>query len=242
MSTLSDPRFTITPDAVHIWHTGLESQSTAQRLEPLLSPDELQRAHRFRFAEHRRRFVIARGCLRQLLEQYLHSDAREFVFAYSPEGKPRLDVRHRTDLSFNVSHSGEMAAFAFTRGRNIGIDVELVRRDVDVEEIPKRFFSCAEQKWMSSLQGEAKFQGFFNCWTRKEAYVKAVGTGLSLPLRDFDVSLIPGEAAKLLATRPDASIAVGWDMASLDFGLEYSGAVIVEGSINKLEKREFFPF
>ncbi|HET8826771.1 MAG TPA: 4'-phosphopantetheinyl transferase superfamily protein [Terriglobales bacterium] len=242
MSTLPDSRFTLTPDAVHVWHANLESQSVAQRLEPILSPDEIQRANRFRFAEHRRRFIIARGCLRRLLEQYLQTDARDFVIAYSPEGKPSLDVRHRTDLKFNVSHSGEIAAFAFTLQRNIGIDVELIRRDVDVEEIPRRFFSCAEQKWMSSLEGEAKFQGFFNCWTRKEAYVKAVGTGLSLPLRDFDVSLMPGQAAKLLATRPDATIADRWHMAALDFGGEYAAAVIVDGSLNELEKREFFPF
>lgn len=241
MSTLPDPRFTLLAGAVHIWHADLESQPTAQSLEPLLSPDELERARRFRFAEHRRRFIIARGCLRQLLGAYLQSDAHELVFSYSAEGKPSLDVRHRTDLHFNVSHSGEIAAYGFTFGRNIGIDVELIRYDVDVDEIPKRFFSCAEQKWMSSLQGEAKYRGFFHCWTRKEAYVKAVGTGLSLPLRDFDVSLMPGQPAKLLATRPDASVADRWQMASLDFGSEYAAAVIVEGDINKLEEREFTP-
>ena len=241
MSTSLDPRFTLAPGAVHIWHTDLESQSVAQRLEPLLSPDELQRANRFRFVEHRRRFIIARGCLRELLGMYLGSAPCEFTFSYSPEGKPSLDVRHRTDLHFNVSHSGEIAAFGFTLGRNIGIDVELIRRDVDVGEIPKRFFSCAEQEWMSSLQGEAKFQGFFNCWTRKEAYVKAVGKGLSLPLRDFDVSLKPGDPPKLLSTRPDPAVAGRWHMAALDFGSEYAAAVVVEGNINQLEKQEFIP-
>lgn len=242
MNTLPDPRFILTPGAVHIWHSALENQSVAQRLEPLLSPDELARANRFRLVEHRRRFIIARGCLRKLLGTYLQSEARELVFAYSPEGKPSLDVRHGTDLCFNVSHSGEIAAFGVTLGRKIGIDVELIRRDVDVLAIPKRFFSCAEQEWMSTLQGEAKFQGFFNCWTRKEAYVKAVGTGLSLPLRDFDVSLMPGHPATLLATRPDASAADRWHLASLDFGLEYAAAVMVEGDIHHLEKREFIPF
>jgi 4'-phosphopantetheinyl transferase len=242
VSTLPDSRFNLARNAVHIWHTNLGSQSIAERLQPLLSPDELQRANRFRFPEHRRRFIIARGCLRRLLATYLQSDAREIVFAYSAEGKPSLDVRHQTDLHFNVSHSGEIAAFAFTLGRKIGIDVELIRRDVDVDEIPKRFFSCAEQKCMSSLEGEIKVQGFFNCWTRKEAYVKAVGAGLSLPLRNFDVSLLPGEPAKLLATRPDASVAGRWNLAPLDFGLEYAAAVIVEGELKQLEQREFIPF
>lgn len=242
MNTSVNSLFTLGPGEVHVWHASLESDDDARRLEPLLSRDEIQRANRFRFAQHRRRFVIARGRLRQLLEKYLQSDARGFAFVYSAEGKPSLDVRHQTDLRFNVSHSGEIAAVGFTLGRNLGIDVELIRRDVDVDEIPQRFFSCTEQEWMSSLQGEAKFLGFFNCWTRKEAYVKAVGTGLSLPLRDFDVSLMPGEPARLLATRPDPSVASRWDMASLDFGSEYAGTVVVEGIIKKLETRPFVPF
>ena len=241
MNTCLDPRLTLLHGEVHVWHTGLESEDTARQLEPLLSPDEIQRANRFRFAEHRRRFVIARGCLRKLLSAYLQNDAGELVFTYSGEGKPSLDFRHQTDLRFNLSHSGEIAAFAFALGRNLGIDVELIRRDVDVDEIPKRFFSCAEQEVLKTLQGEGKFQGFFNCWTRKEAYVKAVGSGLSLPLRDFDVSLRPGDEARLLATRPDQSLASRWSMASLDFGKEYAGAVIVEGKLEKLEVRQFDP-
>jgi 4'-phosphopantetheinyl transferase len=241
VNTSANSFFTLAVGEVHVWHAHLENEEDARRLEPLLSPDEIQRANRFRFAEHRRRFVIARGCLRQLLGKYLQCDARELVFAYSAEGKPSLDVRHRTDLRFNVSHSGEVAAFGFTLARNVGIDVELIRRDVDIDEIPKRFFSSTEQNWMSSLQGEAKVQGFFNCWTRKEAYIKAVGTGLSLPLRDFDVSLLPEGPARLLATRPDATLASRWHMASLDFGPEYKAAVIVEGKIDKLEDRQFIP-
>lgn len=241
MNTCFDPRFTLLPGEVHVWHTGLESEGDAHRLEPFLSVDEIQRANRFRFAEHRRRFVIARGCLRKLVSAYLQSNASELVFAYSDEGKPSLDVRYQTDLCFNLSHSGEIAAFAFALGRNLGIDVELMRRDVDVDEIPKRFFSCAEQEVLKTLQGKDKFEGFFHCWTRKEAYVKAVGSGLSLSLRDFDVSLRPGDDARLLATRPDPSLASRWSMASLDFGKEYAGAVIVEGRLEKLNVRQFDP-
>ena len=92
-----------------------------------------------------------------------------------------------------MSHSGEIAVFAFAIGRKVGVDVEYIRYDVDVEEIPPRFFSRMEQQTLGDLRGQPKFEGFFNCWTRKEAYVKAVGSGLSLPLRDFDVSLVPGE-------------------------------------------------
>lgn len=240
--TCFDPRFVLADDEVHVWRARLENDEDVSRLEPILSDDEIRRANRFRFAEHRRRFVIARGCLRQLLAGYLQIDARELLFIYSAEGKPSLDVRHESDLLFNVSHSGEIAGFAFALRRTLGIDVELIRRDVDVEEIPKRFFSAAEQVALDTLEGEHKVQGFFRCWTRKEAYVKAVGSGLSLPLRDFDVSLMPGETPKLLATRPDPTLAGRWSMASLDFGEEYAAAVIVEGKLGKLEVRHFDPF
>jgi 4'-phosphopantetheinyl transferase len=119
------------------------------------------------------------------------------------------------------------------------VDVEFIRHDVDVEEIPRRFFSRAEQQTLAILQGQQRFEGFFNCWTRKEAYVKAVGSGLSLPLRDFDVSLAPSEPAKLLATRPVARVAAQWSMESLELGPEYAAAVVVEGRIEKLSVRQF---
>lgn len=241
MNTPFDPRFTLLPGEVHVWSVGVASEDDARRLEPVLSPDEIQRANRFRFAEHRRRFIIARGCLRSLLGAYLQTAADELFFAYSAKGKPTLDVRHQSHLRFNLSHSGEIAVFAFALGRNLGVDVELIRQDIDVEEIPKRFFSTAEQKALEALQGEHKVQGFFNCWTRKEAYVKAVGSGLSLPLRDFDVSLTPGDEAQLLATRPDAALASRWSMASLDFGKEYAAAVIVEGKLEKIKVGQFEP-
>jgi 4'-phosphopantetheinyl transferase len=117
----------------------------------------------------------------------------------------------------------------------------MIRHDVDAEDIPKRFFSSAEQKMLDALQGEAKFRGFFNCWTRKEAYLKAVGSGLSLPLRDFDVSLAPGDPARLLATRPDARQTARWSMASLDFGETCAAAVVVEGPLTRLHVSEFVP-
>ena len=242
MSTSSDRRFIIGNDEVHVWRADLDSEQQACSFEHLLSSDEIQRANRFRFPQHRRRFVIARGCLRKLLGAYLEMDGRELIFTYSAEGKPSLDAAHRSDVRFNVSHSRDIAGFGIVAARDIGLDVEVIRRDVDVDEIPKRFFSCAEQQMLAGLQGEDKYWGFFNCWTRKEAYVKAVGSGLSLPLRDFDVSLLPGEPAKLLATRPDASLAERWSMTSLDFGNECAAAVVVEGHVEKIELRQFIPF
>jgi 4'-phosphopantetheinyl transferase len=239
VNATTDSRFHIGAHQVHVWHAELTDVEDARNLEPLLSHDENQRASRFRFPEHRRRFVIARGFLRQLVAAYLEVLPRDVRFAYSEAGKPELSAIHASDIRFNVSHSGEIAVFAFAIGRKIGVDVEYIRYDVDVEEIPLRFFSQLEQQTLAALQGREKFEGFFNCWTRKEAYVKAVGSGLSLPLRDFDVSLVPSEPAKLLATRPIAKLASQWSMESLDLGHEYAAAVVVEGRIEKLSARQF---
>jgi 4'-phosphopantetheinyl transferase len=236
-----DPRFHLSDGEIHVWRASLEADSDVCHLEPLLSNDEVVRANRFRFPEHRRRFVIARGCLRQLVSRYLNVSPQTVAFTYSAEGKPALNPSHASKLVFNVSHSGDIAAFAFTLQHKIGVDVEMVRHDVDVDEIPKRFFSDHEQQGLAKLRNYDKFRGFFNCWARKEAYVKAVGSGLSLPLRDFDVSFLPGEPAQLLATRPDSSIATQWSMASLDFGDNCAAAVVVEGVIDELKVRNLSP-
>jgi len=238
VNATTDFRYYLGVHEVHVWHAELTNVEDARHLEPMLSPDENERAARFRFPEHRRRFVIARGRLRQLLAAYLEVLPRDVGFAYSEAGKPELSAFHRSDLCFNVSHSGDIGVFAFALGRRIGVDVECIRHDVDVDEIPRRFFSQLEQQTLAGLEGRQKIEGFFNCWTRKEAYVKAVGSGLSLPLRDFDVSLAPGEPARLLATRPVPDLASKWSMALLELGQECAAAVVVEGSIETLVVRQ----
>jgi 4'-phosphopantetheinyl transferase len=239
VNATTDSRFDLGALDVHVWYAELTNTEDAANLEPLLSPDEKQRAARFRFPEHRRRFVIARGFLRQLLGAYVEIEPRDLAFSYSENGKPELSAIHGSTISFNVSHSGDIGAFAFGLARRIGVDVECIRQDVDVEEIPRRFFSELEQQTLARLDSRKKIEGFFNCWTRKEAYVKAVGSGLSLPLRDFDVSLLPGEQAKLLATRPIPELASKWSMASLQLGPECAAAVVAEGPTEKLVVRQF---
>ena len=239
--TPKDDRFLIRRDEVHVWHTKLSNPDDARTLQSLLSVDEVERANRFRFPEHRRRFTIARGCLRQLLAAYLDVAAKAVQFAYSAEGKPRLAPEFRQEFSFNVSHSEDVAVFSFTNDRKVGVDVEVFRYDVDTEGIPRRFFSDVEQRALAGLHGQEKIQGFFNCWTRKEAYVKAVGQGLSLPLRDFDVSLLPGEPARILATRPDPKIALQWSIEPFDLSEQCAAAVVVEGRIAGVQIHQFLP-
>jgi 4'-phosphopantetheinyl transferase len=174
--------------------------------------------------------------LRIILAGYLATDASSLSFSYSKNEKPALGPAHAgSDLTFNVSHSGGIALFAFTRQREIGVDVEQVRGDFDVEAIARRFFSAHEQKQLADLQNEKKFEAFFRCWTRKEAYIKATGEGLSLPLHQFDVSILPDASEALLSTRPDNSVAALWSLREIPAGPGYVAALCVSGHAWRLK-------
>jgi 4'-phosphopantetheinyl transferase len=214
-----------------VWRARLDlAASCVERLRGTLSADELQRAARFHFARDRRRFTVARGVLRDILGRYLRVPPSELEFRYSAYGKPALaDVADAPWLRFNVSHSHEVALFAVTCGREVGVDIEYLGREIRGEEIAERFFSARERADLSALPAEVKHEAFFNCWTRKEAYIKAHGEGLSLPLDQFDVSLAPGEPAALLATRSDPREALRWSLQALTPGPDYVAALAVEG-------------
>jgi len=168
--------------------------------------------------------------LRDILSCYLRVPPSELGFRYSAYGKPALaDNFDAAGVRFNVSHSHEMALFAVTCGREVGVDIEYLGREVRGEEIAEHFFSTQERANLRALPAEMKHLGFFNCWTRKEAYIKAHGEGLSLPLDQFDVSLAPGEAAALLATRSDPREALRWSLQALTPGPGYVAALAVEG-------------
>ena len=133
-------------------------------------------------------------------------------------------------INFNVSHAHGFIVFAFTRNREIGIDIERIRPEAAHDGVAERFFSAQEVKVLRSLPLHAQPQAFFNCWTRKEAYIKARGEGLSIPLNQFDVSLIPGESAKLIESRVDPDDAQKWTLQALPMGTQYAAALAVEGS------------
>jgi len=215
-------------DEVHVWRVSLDQPQRLAELEALLAPDERQRAARLRFKEDRDHFVIARGSLRRLLGKYLNLNPADLDFSYSAYGKPLLDISLSGDLRFNLSHSHGLALLAFARGRDLGIDVEFVRRDVDAEQIAEHFFSPAEAACLRALPADKKVEAFFNCWTRKEAFVKARGEGLSLPLDQFDVSLAPGEPAALLSRQTAVDIS-RWSLIDLFAGERYKAALVVEG-------------
>jgi len=217
-------------DEIHVWRIkqplGL---GAADLLLSFLSEDELARAERFHFADDRNRYIHSRGALRSLLGRYLGAHPGELRFCYSPRGKPELaSDLGGSRLQFNLAHSGEMIAYAFVHKHRIGIDLEKIRFDFPVEEIAERFFSEAERNALRRLKMSERHTAFFRCWTRKEAYLKATGDGLSMPLSDFDVSIDPEQPARLLATRPDPGEACRWHMESLDCGPNYSAALVVE--------------
>jgi len=195
-----------------------------------LSEDEQARAERFYFQIDRERFVVARGALREILGVYLNRAAKSVLFCYGPHGKPALaHDPGRNTIHFNVSHSHGVALYAVTRGREIGIDLEFIRESLEVEQLAERFFSQREIATLRGLPVNLRKHAFFLCWTRKEAYIKARGEGLSLPLDQFDVSLIPGEPAALLRTQADPDETLRWSLQELSVDPGYVSALAVEG-------------
>ncbi len=194
------------PGQVHVFRCDLDLADLAlERLETLLSEDELARADRFALPKVRRRFVAGRGLLRTLLGRYLAAGPATIAFSYGPQGKPALaGPQPGPELRFNLSHSAHMLICAVTRSGELGIDVERVRPAVEAQAIARRFFSARETAALLALPPASRPTAFFACWTRKEAYIKAKGGGLTIPLDSFDVSLAPGEPAALLrAAEPD---------------------------------------
>jgi 4'-phosphopantetheinyl transferase len=233
-STWSSPPIVleIEPHQVDIWRIKLDVSTQLLRvLEGMISTDEAERAARFHFPIHRDRFIAAHGCLRDILTRYLPLDSRSLSFSVNDYGKPSLsETFSEHALEFNLSHSGDFALVAVTLNRQVGVDVEYMREEVSRVEIARRYFSEREVSDFLSVPPEGQNVTFFNCWTRKEAYIKAHGLGLSLPLDSFDVSLIPGEPAILRATRPNPQEAVRWTLKHLEVHPNYAAAVAVKGS------------
>jgi 4'-phosphopantetheinyl transferase len=217
---------------VHVWRVDLnQPPAIIERCRQLLSVDEQARADRFHFECDRQHFIVARGFLRAMLASYLEIDARAVQFSYAPHGKPELanSSSQPQSLNFNLAHSGDFALYAFTRVGDVGVDLEHIRRDFTSDDIARRFFSSNEVGCLSRLPADVRHEAFFNCWTRKEAFLKAKGIGLSLPLDQFDVTLAPAEPAALLITRWDETEATRWSLKAIDVGPGYVAAVAVAG-------------
>lgn len=221
----SSERLTI-GNEIHVWQARLDREADALRqLEATLSSDEIARARRFHFERDRNHYIVGRGILRELLGKYLGQDPAALEFSYGEHGKPQLaGANASSGLSFNLSHSGGLAVYAFAKERNLGIDVEQIRPDFVSEDIARRYFSAHEVNDLLSLPVADRTEAFFRCWTRKEAYIKARGAGLQIPLDSFSVSFLPGQPAQFLS-----GVDSSWQLVELDAGEGYAAALAYDG-------------
>ncbi len=220
-------RIDLGPDQAHAWFISMESGSADQGdLSQLLSSDEKERAGRFHFEKDRKVFIIGRGALRLLLAGYTDRDAASLRFNYSSYGKPSLPGPAGPDNpAFSVSHSGTKILLAFSPGHPIGVDIEQVRRSPDLEDLARRYFSAAESGLFLSLPEADRPEAFTSCWVRKEAFLKAQGQGLSFGLDRFEVSLRPGDSARLVRIRDDEAEAKKWTLYDLPVDSGYKAAL-----------------
>jgi 4'-phosphopantetheinyl transferase len=224
----------IWPNEVHVWRARLDAP-WSWTFDEALSLDDRARADRFRFESDRRKFCVARASLRLILGRYLKAKPGRLQFETGDYGKPYFADAHASQgLRFNLSHSNQLALIAITRDREVGVDVEYMRSNFVTDEVAGHFFSSAEAGELRSLPSELKTQSFYNCWTRKEAYIKARGEGLYCPLDQFDVSLSPGTPAMLLNSRIDQKEVARWSFQDLLPEPGYAATVAVERGFSRL--------
>lgn len=209
---------------VHIWRINLnQPESQLQSFRETLSSDEIARAERFYFPEHRQRFVAGRGSLRAILGQYLDIDPKQVEFEYQPRGKPLLAAKFANQgLLFNLSHSQDLALLGVSYQHQIGVDLEYIRTMSDVEGLAKRFFSPREYDYLRLFSSEEQQQIFFRYWTCKEAYLKATGDGL-VQLEEIEIDLTPNQPSQLL-------VSGDWSLRELTPANNFAAAVVVTGS------------
>ncbi|MFY0591774.1 4'-phosphopantetheinyl transferase family protein [Roseivirga sp.] len=215
---------------VHLWKFKQDSfRNTLAPLSSLLSEDELKRASKFRFDKDRLTYIVARGNLRKLLSKYLNIPGHAINFKYNSQSKPFIDSK--TNLKFNVSHSGGIILVGFVLEHDIGVDIEFDKKQVETAQVAQSFFSRNETSKLLSLPEKEQLQAFYNCWTRKEAFIKAKGGGLSIPLDQFEVSLLPDESPELKIIRWDPADVSNWQLKSFKIDKDYTAATIVSNSV-----------
>ncbi len=210
--------------------------SWVQTLQQTLAAEEQTRAAQFHFPKDRMHFIAAHGLLRAILARYLSRESHTLQFCYGQYGKPSLDREFGSDaLSFSMIHSHGMALYAITRSWDIGIDLEHIDTNVACDQIAGRFFSAYEENMLREVPKQIQHEAFFPCWARKEAYLKARGTGLSIAFSQFDVSVTPEAPAALLSTREDHQDIACWSLYDLSPGSGYVAALAVEGHPDRLK-------
>lgn len=228
-------------NTVHVWRIGLTLQEDQiHDCRKLLSPDENERADRFYFDRDRRQFITAHGALRAILSEYLNILPQEVAYSYAANGKPEpASGLRESGIKFNLSHSKELAIVAVAQGLCVGVDLEFIDPELAIEKISRAFFSRKEISTLQALPAERRRQAFFECWTRKEAYIKALGRGLTLPLDSIDVAFGPGVSAALLRAEVSADELSRWSIYDIAVSESYVAALVVEGEMHRLQHRQW---
>lgn len=231
----------IAAGAVDIWIANLElSPARLSDLTSALSADEIARADRFKFERDRQRFIAARGTLRVLLGRYLDQDPARLRFNYGPHGKPALTgLGHGRSLYFNVSHSGGRALYAVTEAGDVGVDLEMMQDDFPVEDVAAHVFTAAEMAALLQVSGVERNVRFFTYWTRKEAYCKAMGVGITFDPRRIDAAKPLGVQSGKFMLKSDGVVDKAYTVCDLMPGDNYAGAVAVAGNGCAINVREF---
>jgi 4'-phosphopantetheinyl transferase len=234
-------RLVLTDRHVDVWRTALDlPQPRIDEYSALLSRDEAARARRFKVPNKRREYIISRGLLRRILGHALRSDPAMLEFRYGEHDKPYL-VRPpgNVNVNFNISHSHEQTLIAVTLDHALGIDIEHVRPDVQFRQLARRFFSAQEARALEACSEAALPRAFYACWTRKEAFVKALGDGISFGLQEFSVSVDPLDETVTLTTHWDPDEAGKWTLINIPAGEDYIAALAIEGKDFKIRLWEF---
>lgn len=206
----------------------------------LLSQDEKMRASKFRFIKDKNLFILARGALRVLSSYYLNIPIEDVSFLYGEFGKPEYSFK--SDLKFNVSHSGDRAVIGFVKHYDIGVDIEKIKSNFDVLDIAMNYFSQKEISELKSLPKHKHVEGFYKCWTRKESFIKAKSKGLSFPLDQFSVSINSKKAVRLLETQWNKNETTLWSLFSFSPEKKYIGAVSIKAQTCNIEYHDFDQF
>ena len=236
-------------DVPHVWRIALDDAARVDACWSILSEAEQVRARRFHRDVHRRRYIVAHGTLRVILSQYVAEPPESLAFVEGERGKPSLAQTRSARAShveFNLSHSDDLALVAVALDRPVGVDLERWSEETEHLELAERFFSPAERNALRALADDRVrlVEGFFAAWTRKEAYLKATGAGITRGLHHFDVSLSPDERARLVADRLDPSAAECWAMQALRPAARFSAALVASAplaGVRLFDAAELYP-